>query len=453
MEQTNYDINIDRPMRLLCCNIPTTACNMNCHFCYVARDRFPKSAPQKLYDPQLVARALTQERLGGKAYLQLCAYGETFLDPQIVEVATLLLKNGHYVAISHNGTIRKIIDEFCAFPENLKERLHFFISLQWEQLKKMNLLDQYADNIRTIKSSGISFSISVTLEDCLVPEIDEIKAYCLKEFGVLCHILECRDETKQTVPRMTKYPLDEHIKNWGSFNSLTFDTQQIYWGQHRDEFCYMGEAAVYLDFSSGNIWQACRGKKLCNIFDDLDEPIRFCGLGHNCKVAHCYLGNILMGFGGVIPEIQYPSFAVQRDRVCEDGTMWLTPKVRSFFMQRVMNNLPPYSKDKKKFISDVMAVVYENKQRTTDSELSKILTTHLEKKHIATVNVQGCSKPLGAFLLRLLNMTSLDVSPLINRMKTVDATIVTDYDDYPNVRKSLNSKGIFNVISILDLVE
>ena len=446
------EINIDRPMRLLCCKIPTTACNMNCHFCYVDRERFPKEAQKKLYDPQLVARALTQERLGGKAQLQLCAFGETLLDPQIVEVTELLLKNGHYVAISHNGTIRKTIERFCEFPAEMKERLHFFISLQWEQLKKMNLLDEYADNIRMIKDADISFSVSVTVEDCLVPEIPAIKQYCQEEFGVLCHILECRDETKKEVPRMTEYPLEEHKKNWGSFDSLTFDTQQIYWGEHRDEFCYMGEAVGYLDFDSGIIWQACQGKKLCNIFDDLDEPIRFCALGHNCKVAHCYLGNILLGFGGVIPEIQYPSFAVQRDRICEDGTTWLTPKVRSFYQQRVMNNLPSYSEEKKKYINAVMAVVYENKQRTESYVLTDILNRSLCEKGIHSVNVQGCSRALGKFLLGLLKDTSLDVMPLSERMRTVDVTIITDYDDFPNVRRSLESKGITNIVSCLDVV-
>lgn len=448
------EINLDRPVRVLCCNIPTTACNLNCHFCYVARDRHPKAPPEKLYDPELVAKALTIERLGGKAYVHMCAWGETFLDPQIVKTARLLLENGHYVGISHNGTIRRVIDEFNAFPPELKERLHYFVSLQWDELKKKNMLEQYADNVRSIKMANISFSVSVTLEDILISEIPEIKAFCIKEFGVLCHILECRDEKKRQIPRMTKLPLEEHQRLWGSFDSLTFATQQTYWGEYRNEFCYMGEAAAYVDFGSGNMWQACHGKKLCNIFDDLDEPIRFCALGHNCQVAHCYLGNILIGFGGCIPEIPYPSFAVQRDRVCADGTTWLTPKVRSFLQQRAINNLPPYSRNKKIWVDAVMGVVYgRKKQRTSNEELTAILQKALKGRGIHTVNVQGQAKPLGEFVYDLLKQTDLDISPLRSRMETVDMTIVTDYDDFPNVRRSLQNKGIKNLVSVLELVD
>jgi len=445
-------INIDRPIRLLCCNIPTTACNLKCNYCYVDRKRFPNAPPTRMYEPELIARALTQERLGGKAYLQLCGYGETFMDPLIVEVSERLLRNGHYVALSTNGTVRKINDIFCAFPQELKERLHFFISIQWEELKRLNLLNQYAENVRNIKACDISMSVSVTLSDSLVPEIPSIKEYCLKEFGVLCHILECRDERRSDIPRMTELPIEEHQRLWGSFDSPTFEWQQVYWGQHRNEFCYMGESAMYLDFSSGNIWQACLGKKLCNIFDDLNEPIRFCALGRNCNVAHCYLGNILLGLGGVVPEIQYPSFASQRDRICPDGTTWFTPKVRDFFHQRVINNLPPYSESKKIYIDTVMAIVYGHKPRETVDKLRSLLSKALNKSGIKSCNIQGCTKPLGKWLYELLQGTEFDVRRLSERLLGADMTIITEYDDFPNIRNSLANKGVNNIVSILDII-
>jgi hypothetical protein len=408
-------------------------------------------APKEMYNPKLIAKALTQERLGGKAYLQLCAYGETLMDPLIAEVTELLLHEGHYVAVSHNGTIRKTIDVFCDFVSDLKERLHFFISLQWAELNRLDLLDAYADNIRKIKASQISFSISVTLEDILVPQVDAIKEYCMKEFGTMCHILECRDESKPGIPRMTELPLEKHQEVWGSFESLTFDTQQIHWGKRREEFCYMGETAAYLDFGSGDIWQACSGKKLCNAFDDLDEPIRFCALGKNCQVAHCYLGNILLGLGGVIPEIPYPSFAEQRDRLCADGTTWFTPKVRAFFSQRVSENIVLYSDARKAYIDTVMAVAYGNTPRETEGKIREMVLDRFARLNAKNVQIQG-NGPLSGYFLSILSDCDVSVSPLNDGFSEADAILVTDYDDFPNVRDSLMKGGAQQVISVLDVV-
>jgi len=424
---------------------------MKCHYCYVARERFPEAPPGNVYDPKLIAKALTQKRLGGKAYLHICAWGETFLDPQIVEVSDLLLREGHYVSLSHNGTIRNVINEFCSFEPRLKQRLHFFVALQWSELKRLVLLDSFAENVRKIKDSSISYSISVTADDLLISEIAMIKEYCLDNFGALCHVLECRDETKPEIPRMTELMTDKHIELWGSFNSLTFDTQQIYWEERRNEFCYMGEVAGFIDFDSGLIWQACGGKKLCNMFDDLSEPIRFCALGRNCQKAHCFLGNILMGGGGVIPEIPYPRFAEQRDRRCQDGSTWYTPKFRKFCSQKAIENMEPYSTDRKVYIDTIMAVVYSNTPIEPEDKIRSIIVKGLTRHKAQSITLHG-SNELKNWLAQILRDSKIQVLQEGNNTEA-EAVIVTDYDAFPVMRDALYKLGAKKVISVIDIVK
>ena len=72
--------------------------------------------PEWQYSPEYIGEALNKERLGGGCYFSLCAGGETLLHPNMPSLIKNLLKQGHFVNVTNNGTISK------AFVENRTQR-------------------------------------------------------------------------------------------------------------------------------------------------------------------------------------------------------------------------------------------------------------------------------------------------------------------------------------------
>jgi hypothetical protein len=70
-----------------------------------------------------------------------------------------------------------------------------------------------------------------------------------------------------------------------------------------------------------------------NIFQDITKPILNLPVGHKCTLPHCYNSHYLLNFGN-IPEINISNYAEIRNRVCDDGTEWLSPRMKAFFSQR-----------------------------------------------------------------------------------------------------------------------
>ena len=61
-----------------------------------------------------------------------------------------------------------------------------------------------------------------------------------------------------------------------------------------------------------------------NILEDPLKPIEFLSIGHFCTEPHCFNGHSQLGFGA-IPTMSVPTYTMMRNRVCVDGTEWLTP--------------------------------------------------------------------------------------------------------------------------------
>lgn len=108
------------------CLLPVTSCNLYCSYCYVIQENRRKmEIPTLDYPLETMIKAMTKERFGGICYFSICGAGETLIPEYTLDIVEGLLKNGHYVNITTNGTISKRFDEIVQrFTEEQRLRLH-----------------------------------------------------------------------------------------------------------------------------------------------------------------------------------------------------------------------------------------------------------------------------------------------------------------------------------------
>lgn len=334
--------------RFIDIHIPVTHCNLQCHYCYVPQNNLRNTPETPFnYDISTIKKALTVNRLGGVCHFNLCGLGETLIPHETFEVTKALLENGHYVMIVTNGLLTNRIKEFDTLPEELKKRVGFKCSFHYLELKKKKLLNHFFDNIDYIRKSGMSFSLELTPSDELEPYIEAIKDICQKRVGALCHVTIPRDMTKEGIILLSRHTFNEFYNIWRTFDSEMFEFKSRLWEDKRHEFCHAGEWSGLLNIGNG-IMSQCYGNSVSqNIFENIDRPIEFFPIGHNCSMPHCYNAHSLLGLGN-IPEI-LGNYALERDRIdCRDGSHWLTEEMRFFLAHRLehYNELPNQSEEK-----------------------------------------------------------------------------------------------------------
>ena len=139
---------MDKLKRFIDVAVPVQTCNLRCKYCYIAQEKkFLEALPYFMYDAKTIGKALSKERLGGVCHLNLCGGGETLLPPQMTEIITELLKEGHYIAIVTNGTITKRFEELCELPLEMRKRLLFKFSFHYLELKRLNMFDKFWSNV------------------------------------------------------------------------------------------------------------------------------------------------------------------------------------------------------------------------------------------------------------------------------------------------------------------
>ncbi|MDD3139938.1 MAG: radical SAM protein [Lachnospiraceae bacterium] len=327
---------MDKMKRFLECYVPIRACNMRCKYCYVTQNKWWDAQTEKFDFKDKIKDSFSQERLGGVCMINMCATGETLLNREVIDILKQFLENGHYVMLVTNGTLTERFQECCNFQEEYRKRLFFKISFHYLELKRIRKLDVFFSNIRMIQNAGISFTVELTPDDSYIPYINEIKQVCLENLGVLCHVTVCRDECKKGFPLLSDLTRKEFVNTWKTFNSELFRFKESIFEQKRKEFCYAGQWGLVVDLKSGNYQQCYKGKKLGNIYD-LSKQIHFLAEGHHCREGHCFNGHAFLGFG-LIPELNTPYYAEQRNRILDNGTQWLSPEMESFMRCKLENN-------------------------------------------------------------------------------------------------------------------
>lgn len=344
--------------RFIDCYIPTETCNLRCHYCYIAQKRkFNNKIAHFTHSLDEIGKAFSFDRMGGICLINLCAGGETLLSDEVLPVVVQLINQGHYVMVVTNGTLKSRFGEISQLPENIKTHLFIKFSLHYLEMKRLNWLDRFADNVLLMKNSKVSFTVEVTPSDELIPYIQELKEYCIARFGALCHLTIARDDRTGGIDVLSKLDFDSYKSVWQQFDSEMFRFKSEIFYQKRSEFCYAGDWSFLVNLESGRITQCYCGKEIGNLYD-FSRPISFEAIGKKCSLPHCYNGHALLTIGD-IPEIDSTTYDMTRNRICTDGSEWLQPEMKSVMQSRLQESNRKYSPFKKWKVSS-NHVIYSN---------------------------------------------------------------------------------------------
>ncbi|MDR3208252.1 MAG: polysaccharide deacetylase family protein [Rickettsiales bacterium] len=317
-------------------------CNMRCHYCYVgqyATDIERATIMPARYSPADLEKALNKKRMGGTCVVTFSTAGETLLLPQTMEYLKAVLNAGHFLHISTNLTITKHIDELLSMTEEIRSRLFFKASVQYLELKRLDLLGQFARNCRKIWDAGATCALEVVPNDELIPYIPELKDWCLRNFGALPHLSMPRDELVPEVKLLSKYSLKEFAKVWEDFYSEEFRFKVEMWERPVKDFCYAGKVSCFVIINTGQMLTCPKSKVIGNFFEG--EKL-YEEAAAKCPQEHCFVCHNWLGFGSC-PAIDGTNYLLQRDRVTADGKHWVSPRCRNAFRQRVCDNNELYS--------------------------------------------------------------------------------------------------------------
>ena len=338
---------MEKIKRFIECLLPVTACNLKCSYCYVIqRDNRKLEIPKLQYSPEIIGQALRKERFGGTCYFSICGAGETLVPDYTVSIAREILKQGHFVNITTNGTLNKRFDELISLNKELLKRLNISFSFHYLELKRLNKMDDFFNNIKKCRENGISFVLQINLCDEYMPYIDDIKNICMEKVGAYPQVALTRkeDTSLNNIEILTDKTEEEYINDGKKFKSPLFDFTVKNFNIKRKEFCYAGDWAFNLNLQTGRL-NKCYAMLLAqNIFNDIDKPIKFEAIGNNCQSRYCFNSSHFMSFG-VIPEIETPTYGELRNR--KEANWYTSQEIIDGFNSKLNESNQEYSKAKK----------------------------------------------------------------------------------------------------------
>lgn len=324
-------------------------CNFRCHYCYLSHrsEQYQGMQPKMRYTPDDFAKAFSLNRMGGACYMNFCAEGETLLTKDIDLYVHALVKIGHYAEIVTNLTVTKVLEKILLWDKDLLKRVEFKCSFHYLELKKKRLLNVFAENVHKIWDAGASANIEITPSDELIPYIDEVKEFSMKEFGALPHLTIARDDRTRGIEYLTSLSIEEYDSIWSTFDSAFWRFKKSIFGKKQNDYCYAGAWSVFVDFATGEA-SACYGKvKIGNVIANPNKSFPQCAIG-KCPIAHCYNGHALLSMG-LIPNLNDVHYGDIRDRVTIDGRHWLQPELKDFFNCKLQESNTQWSAAKKMY--------------------------------------------------------------------------------------------------------
>lgn len=336
------------------CLIPVTICNLKCNYCYVIQRNYRNMKLAELkYTPEHIGKCLTKERLGGECFFSICGAGETLAQPETLSIVKEILKNGHVVNITTNGTLKNRFQELQSFTQEEKERLHFSFSLHYLELKRLNLLETFFENVLFVQREGCSFMVQINLCDEYLPYFDEIKSICKSKIGAWPQVAATRKENSRlsNIDFLTKMSDEEYIARGKEFNSPLFDYTIENFNVKRNEFCYAGQRSGTLNLADGTLRKCYADPKPQRIFEDPDKAIIFEPIGTNCGSAFCMNSSHFMS-QGVIDNNDKRTYYDLRDRP-EAG--WFNETMRYALSRKLWDTNPSIDRTEQK--------IYNRKQR------------------------------------------------------------------------------------------
>ena len=324
--------------KLIFLNIPLSICNLRCHYCYIAQRKecYQGIQPQMKYTPEQVAAALSNKRIGGPAFINICAQGETLLLKNLDKYIELLLKEGHYIELVTNMTVTSMLDKILQIDRKLLSHLEFKCSFHYLELKSKEWLRLFADNVNKVWDAGASATIELVPSDELIPYVEEVKQFAMENFGALPHVTIARNDGKSDIDYLTKLPQDEYDKIWDKFDSGFWRYKRSIFGVKQKEFCYAGLWSMHIDMATGMYKQCLRSMPIVDVFANPEKALPKLPVC-SCHLAHCYNGHALLTMG-LIPDATDVGFGDIRNRIRDDGSEWLNPDLKDFFNGKLKDN-------------------------------------------------------------------------------------------------------------------
>lgn len=325
---------MDKIKRVILCSVPMSICNLRCSYCYLSQrdESYQGNQVSYSYSPDHVAKAFSKDRMGGTCYVNLCADGETLLAKDIDQYIYAIAKAGHYVEIVTNMTLTNKIDKILSFEQEILNHITFKCSFHYLQLKRLNLLETFANNVNKVWNHNCSANIEITPDDELIPYIDEVKEFSMKNFGALPHLSIARDD-RTGHDYLTSLSIEEYNKTWEQFDSDFWRFKKTIFNKKRNEFCYAGRWSLYVNLATGDTVQCYRSRFNQNIFEDIKKPIDFIAI-NKCQDTHCYNGHALLTLG-CIPGFTNVKYGDIRNRIRIDGKQWIQPDMLSFLNSKL----------------------------------------------------------------------------------------------------------------------
>ena len=297
------------------CLVPISHCNLRCEYCYVIQGNYRDSVrPKFRRSPQEIGYAFNPARWHAqRLFVSFCGAGETFLCKEMTDIVTYTLMQGNFVNVTNNGTIRPAIEKLISLPDDLASRLVFAFSLHYKELKSRNLLNVFAENVKKVAQSKASFTVQLNLYDGYLDCLDEIKNFCLENFGALPQIALTREQRRGIAVHSSAD--FETYKSYGAqFDSPMFEFAcENFLKSRAENFCYAGENSWRLDLATCDLNRCYFERPYFNVYNDLDQEIPLQPVGRNCRDIYCVNAIHFMALG-VVPEINCPSYAQMRDR-------------------------------------------------------------------------------------------------------------------------------------------
>lgn len=332
--------------RFIECLVPTIACNIKCSYCYVIQEnRRGKGRANFLYSPEYIADALSSERLGGQSLISITASGETMLSKEVPEIIAAILKKGHCVNVTTNGTFKNRFIELIELVGSDIDRLHISFSFHYVELKRVGLVETFFENIRICKDAGASILVQVNLSDEYVPVWEEIKELVKVNCGANPQVVLTRDESTIPFKIMTKLTDEEYIRIGEEMKSPLFEFTVDNFNKKQNNFCYAGDWSAKLNLATGEM-TGCYGQGIHqNIYDDINKPIKFKPVG-SCAFQYCFNSSHFLSLG-TIPSIDTLSYGQLRNR---KEANWYSKTMKSFLNEKLYDSNEEYTLIQRKMI-------------------------------------------------------------------------------------------------------
>ena len=337
--------------KLICLTVPIQHCNLKCEYCYISRVKDWNEGNSSFdFSIDHIINCLSKKRLGGECIINITGGGETLIPVEVIGIIEGLLKEGHFLEVVTNGTLTNRLKKILEIDSDLLRHLEFKFSFHYKELKRLNLLDTYASNVRMMRDAGCSFTIECMPYDNLENDIEDIKSFSLANFGALPQLTVGRDDMNNR-KLLTNHTIDEYKKIWGEFESTMFDYKMKIYEERPKHFCYAGKWSLYVDLKTGDA-QACYGQPITqNIFKDITKPMKFNPVGKYCTMPYCLNGHAFLSLG-MQPDFKFSNYYEIRNRKCVNcEDKWFSDECKEAFSQKLYNNNEQLSTSRKSLVN------------------------------------------------------------------------------------------------------